>query len=235
MNKVMHYYKGSSDKVYMGSIVEQPGGQFEVICKWGRRGGNMSSQNKGTYSSHRTAETALDKLLSAKAKKGYQDIERSHYAGPLRMTNSWLRQFLEESNIDVAAPAPPATADEISTTISAAKRESAKELMRNGKKIAAVNVVREATGSMLQPAKEFIEEYIEPEVKAEKSMAPAPGERDFEVVCVNNLGMEDSFDEGVTYVAEPHPEDGMIFVWDRAAVKQELFKERFKVAELQPA
>lgn len=54
-----------------------------------------------------------------------------------------------------------------------------------------------------------------------------PGE--FEVVCVDALGMEEWFDEGITYLAEDYDEDNdMVFVYDRCGVRREVFWSRFQ-------
>ena len=55
-----------------------------------------------------------------------------------------------------------------------------------------------------------------------------PFEDNPEVVCVSNLGIEDGFDEGITYVAEDHEDDEMIYVYDRNGEKRELLAERFE-------
>ena len=47
------------------------------------------------------------------------------------------------------------------------------------------------------------------------------------VTCVNNMGLEDNFDDGSDYVAMDHSEDGMIYVYDRYGNKQECFDDRF--------
>jgi predicted DNA-binding WGR domain protein len=52
--------------------------------------------------------------------------------------------------------------------------------------------------------------------------------QDFEVECINNLGLEDKFDVGVTYVAEHHDDKDLYWVYDKLGEKQSVFVERFK-------
>jgi len=48
-----------------------------------------------------------------------------------------------------------------------------------------------------------------------------------EVVCVNNVGIEEHFDEGVTYVAELLDREFFV-VYDRNGQKREVLAERFR-------
>jgi hypothetical protein len=50
-----------------------------------------------------------------------------------------------------------------------------------------------------------------------------------EAVCVNNTGMGDSFDVGVTYVFDKHEEEDMLWVTDNLGTRREVLKERFKL------
>lgn len=52
-------------------------------------------------------------------------------------------------------------------------------------------------------------------------------EDDGVVVCVNNSGMEDKFDNETEYVAEPHKDTTMLWVYDKFGNKNEYFKDRF--------
>lgn len=49
-----------------------------------------------------------------------------------------------------------------------------------------------------------------------------------EVICVNNIGLEEHFDQDVEYVSEAHKEDEMIWVHNRFGEKVECFAERFE-------
>jgi hypothetical protein len=48
------------------------------------------------------------------------------------------------------------------------------------------------------------------------------------VICINRIGMEERFDDGIEYVWERHTEKKMLWVWDKFGVKSEYFIERFK-------
>ena len=51
-----------------------------------------------------------------------------------------------------------------------------------------------------------------------------------EVTCLNNTGMEDHFDVGITYVFEEHPDDeDMLWVTNKLGQRQEVLKERFQM------
>jgi hypothetical protein len=50
-----------------------------------------------------------------------------------------------------------------------------------------------------------------------------------EAVCVNNTGMGDSFDVGVTYIFDKHEEEDMLWVTDNLGTRREVLKERFKL------
>ena len=50
-----------------------------------------------------------------------------------------------------------------------------------------------------------------------------------EAVCVNNTGMQDSFDIGVTYIFDKHEEENMLWVTDNLGSRREVLKERFKL------
>jgi hypothetical protein len=57
---------------------------------------------------------------------------------------------------------------------------------------------------------------------------------DAEVVCIDNTGMEDKFDTGVSYLCEGEEAAGrfrgMMWVYDREGKAQLVFMERFKAA-----
>jgi predicted DNA-binding WGR domain protein len=60
--------------------------------------------------------------------------------------------------------------------------------------------------------------------------APArtPSKKTFVVVCVDNCGMEDRFDEGCEYAAREHADSEMVWVADGSGHEDELFSERFE-------
>lgn len=67
----LHFYEGSSDKVYHASIHESGDG-YVVFFSYGRRGGHMTEGYKTNFSvTIDEAEKIFDKLVSSKIKKGY--------------------------------------------------------------------------------------------------------------------------------------------------------------------
>lgn len=68
---------GKSDKVYIITLERHSSGRYVVTAKWGRRGGTLSSQVKGNYTSHWAACYAFNALASEKMDKGYTVTDRS--------------------------------------------------------------------------------------------------------------------------------------------------------------
>ena len=67
----LHYYEGSSDKVYHASIQERGSG-YVVFFSYGRRGGHMTEGYKiDTPATFSVAKDIFDKLVNSKLKKGY--------------------------------------------------------------------------------------------------------------------------------------------------------------------
>ena len=55
---------------------------------------------------------------------------------------------------------------------------------------------------------------------------------EFEVKCINNIGYEEHFDDGISYMAKEHPGDKrFLIVLDRYAAPIECFRERFEVVK----
>jgi hypothetical protein len=179
-NMVAHCREGTSDKVYIVSVVKGSGvNPFKVVAKAGRIWKTMTTYPKGVYFREAAAMSVANKIFQSKLNKGYENIESPNYSrihghAPLKMSDSWLSGYLESDGDEV------------------------------------VGIIEEPDP-----------EPVPPEAASERG-------RDWEVVCVNVLGMEDKFDEGATYVAERHAEPDMIFVWDRMGQKQEVFSERFE-------
>lgn len=63
---------GRSDKVYIVTLERHNERYWSVSACWGRRGGKMSSQNKGMYTSLWSALAAFNTLAGEKIDKGYQ-------------------------------------------------------------------------------------------------------------------------------------------------------------------
>jgi predicted DNA-binding WGR domain protein len=225
MNLVAHYREGSSDKVYIVSVAKSSTGGYKVVAKWGRIWKSVQSQVKYSTPNLTIAQSEARSVFATKTKKGYVDIESSHYNGPLTMGDAWLSNLLED------APTTPAVSKVDEDKL---KRE-VRSLLKRGRKAECIRRAK-STLNLDEPSAKSWVHAIEVEVKAEEAAEAAKAEpeettapvKDFEVICVDNTGMEDSFDEGVEYVAEPHAEEGMIYVWDRNAQKRECFAERFK-------
>jgi hypothetical protein len=201
VNRVGHCEAGTSNKVYIASIVREQDTSGTVIYTVVGKGSavfkNMRTYRKGSYYKLENAIEARDDLFDAKiykSSKAYIDIESAEYNGTLSMTStSWLKSNLEpdlNQNMEIEDDGADAFQE------------------------AEVNAE--------------VEEYVAESKSESKSKAKA---KDWEVICVNNLGMEDSFDEGVEYIAEKHSESDMIYVWDKQNVKVECFTERFKDAQ----
>ena len=52
---------------------------------------------------------------------------------------------------------------------------------------------------------------------------------DLALVCVDNTGIEDHFDQGIEYVIENHPDPQMIYAYDKQGEKGEYLVDRFAV------
>ena len=283
-NLVGHCKEGTSDKVYIVSIVTKNtpdgGSVYSVIAKNGRIYKSMKTHQKGDFAFHQSAAAEQLKIFRTKTDKRrshiYVDIESPEYLGVLTMVNPWLINHLASSKLtgppDPSIYEPEADAD--------LDREVA-NLLVMGKILDACRAVKEKTGCTMSSAKKYVKRVgeekvttVEPELDenalkwevvqilksegiiqavrkvraktkwattrardfvndVQKKIDESPEAygfqpRDWEVECVNAVGMEDRFDEGVTYVAERHVEKDMICVWDRYGQKQECFSERFK-------
>jgi predicted DNA-binding WGR domain protein len=65
------------------------------------------------------------------------------------------------------------------------------------------------------------------EVFKELEAASANVKRAEELICRDNSGMEDRFDKNISYVCEPHPDAGLVYVYDKFGNKGEFLLERF--------
>lgn len=217
MNLIGHYEKGISNKAYIVSVVPELG-RFKVVVKWGGIGKHVSSQIKSYFNFWESARDEANRLFGIKIKKGYEDILSPNYTGGLSHNDSWLKSHIEDCTSNSS---DPVDAPKLATSLSPVY-DRVKEKSKKGQRIEAIKIVRATLECGLADGKARVKE-IEDEISLEEE-----AKRDFEVVCLNSLGMEDSFDEGIEYVAERHADKNMIYVWDRAAKKQECFKDRFK-------
>ena len=68
---VLWFCEGTSDKVYIASVMEN-NGVYEVVGEWGRRGKTLQSQIKGRYTTDWQAHNAYLNLVDSKRVKGYE-------------------------------------------------------------------------------------------------------------------------------------------------------------------
>ena len=64
-------------------------------------------------------------------------------------------------------------------------------------------------------------------VKAKKSFPLAEALVQAEAECLDNIGMEECFDKGITYIVETHIRKDMLWAIDRFGERRECFRERF--------
>jgi len=95
-NKVAHFQKGSSDKVYIVSVHRVVNG-FEVIGKWGRRGKRLTQQSKGVFQSDRVAARVMCDQFHEKIRKGYVDVTSGMYSsGAVSFKSLYIAQYLSD-------------------------------------------------------------------------------------------------------------------------------------------
>ena len=70
----LFFQEGSSDKLYLATLVDDGDGKFSVLVEWGRRGAALNRGSKAVKVSRDKAERELAKVISEKTKKGYQEI-----------------------------------------------------------------------------------------------------------------------------------------------------------------
>jgi predicted DNA-binding WGR domain protein len=101
-NVVLHCQEGTSDKIYIWAVREKGDG-WEVVGKWGRRGKNVSEQNKGHYAHWEDASIAAQAFAKEKEKKGYVNIRSAGYVGSLTIYSPEVEKFLEpEIELDLS-------------------------------------------------------------------------------------------------------------------------------------
>lgn len=70
----LFFQEGSSDKVYLATLVDEGDDKFSVLVEWGRRGATLNQGSKAVKVPRAKAEQQLSKLIAEKTKKGYQEI-----------------------------------------------------------------------------------------------------------------------------------------------------------------
>jgi hypothetical protein len=73
-----------------------------------------------------------------------------------------------------------------------------------------------------------------PAPKPKKAEPPKPQEPEV-LVCVNNVGLEDQFDEGVEYFVKKYEDDDFVQVIDKCNEVRSVFRERFAAPEMATA
>jgi len=101
-NLIAHCSAGSSDKIYMACVRENPDGTFSALAKWGRRGKSLQQMFKLTNVTEAQAVAEQDKVFAQKLKAGYVDIDDTDYDGPV--TTLTVETDMEA---DSSAPARP--------------------------------------------------------------------------------------------------------------------------------
>lgn len=70
----LFFQEGSSDKLYVATLVVHDDGSCSVQVAWGRRGSSLSTGNKAVRVARVAALSTFDRLLREKTTKGYQAI-----------------------------------------------------------------------------------------------------------------------------------------------------------------
>lgn len=97
-NLVCHCTKGTSDKVYIASIRDNPDMTFTVVGKWGRNGKlNLMQMEQCRVDNWYSAAREQQSLFNSKLAKGYININDSQYKGNLTYSTPCIKNNLEES------------------------------------------------------------------------------------------------------------------------------------------
>jgi len=68
----LYFREGTSDKVYNLSIAASAVGAWKVVAEYGRNGGKLKEETKGTGLDYSDAKDIYDRVLAEKIKKGYK-------------------------------------------------------------------------------------------------------------------------------------------------------------------
>ena len=85
------------------------------------------------------------------------------------------------------------------------------------------------------PLSQAVEENLVRSQKPTKSLAESRNpisqqDKEFVVVCRDNTGIEERFDENIEYLAEVHSDLKIIYVFDKFGKKDEFLRERFVIS-----
>ena len=121
-NKICHYKKSGSDKIYILTIGENDN-KFVVTSYWGSlKVNNLNKQVKGDYSNYILANGYANSFFNIKLKKGYIDIKDPSYEYGIKLEKyqRYLSNFSET----------PETIDEMLKPIKFAKNPFIKETFK---------------------------------------------------------------------------------------------------------
>ena len=218
---VGHCYKAQANmnKFYIISV--EPYGSFYVVCvRFGRVGGHYQYINKGSFDDYNDALVEQEKIWFSKEKTGYIDIDSSVYI----------------DNVDKSVMITRAT-----PCIRNALGVFDCKKIHYDKNVEEEIITHEdlktcICGELLPP--DYVDPYYDYQYVCEKCTGGNSIEtkvkkecnKEWEVICISNVGMAEYFDVGVEYLAfegELEKED-MICVWDKCGKKRECFISRFK-------
>jgi len=240
-NVVCHCTTGSSDKVYITSIRTASDGTYTVIGKWGRNGAaNLQSQVKGTFRTEAQAVAEQIHLHTERInKKGYVDIESPAYEGSLTMATPFIVKNLEDTSDDERGRGLLDIEKGQRYTI---KSSNKRKRYLNGPTTVELESGEEAIKVLCECGHDKFEAVASPDAKrlyrclqcgkvrtpGGNEVAADPPEDEGVVICTDNKGIEDKFDEGIEYVSEDNPSEEFLYVYDKFGEKQECFRSRFE-------
>lgn len=232
INIVGHCYRPSSnsDKIYM-CCIREVGGKFTVLAKWGRRGKNLSNQDKGTFGNLQAAEAVQLSLWKTKANEGYLDIETQEYANHIKSQNGPVVTMVSPGIVDKlekGGGVVPGSGTPVPFSPAAAVQKIEWECDACGKKY---NPIMTRDGKFPEVGQGSICSSCVKKAKEMAAKRMKDGE-DEVLVCVDNTGMEDRFDIGIEYIVEEHKDKTMVFVYDKMGRKDEYFRTRFMTQEM---
>jgi len=235
-NLVCHCQVGTSDKIYLHCIRTNANSTYTVVGKWGRRGQkNLQTQVKGTYPTEADAVAEQTKLHRERIRlKDYVDIESPNYDGPLTMAD--VAEHFEDDEEEAKRTLDIPAGQRWAITAPGKRRRYV-----NGPASIKLKPEEEASKGHCECGSDIFESTTDCNGKRMyrckgcgkiwgqngKSVKNDDYDEDA-VICIDNTGMEDKFDEGIEYISEEHSGEGLIYVYDRFGKKQECFEDRFK-------
>jgi len=230
-NLVSHCRKGTSDKFYIYSIRPNADGTYTVLGKWGRRGGRkLDSQVKAVCTTEADAVAEINRLHRERIRnRGYVDIESKEYDGPMKMTDKAVMDNLEGSP---ASHGPGTTLDILSGQRYLITAPQKRKRYVSGPASIKLKEDETVTKATCTCKCDTFESAVDINVKRVakctacgklwsmdgKAVKVEEYENDV-VVCIDNTGMEDKFDEGIEYIYEDHDTPGMLYVYDKLGQK----------------